>query len=164
VRFTVAQTPTLNGLLRGRTAQVRRGKHRQLRETFGEELVVLGAIYWARKLGAGRKYVWITRFGRGGSSQVDYDNLVGGAKPLLDALVDVGLLQGDGADDVQVAYDSKQHTDYRTEVVIQPEGDWADHVKSFLNRSEVKTLRRFTWNSRAPETVSRSVSRLSTGC
>jgi hypothetical protein len=42
---------------------------------------------------------------RSGSKLYDYDNLVGGAKMILDALVEIGLVAGDTPADVDVRYE-----------------------------------------------------------
>jgi Holliday junction resolvase RusA-like endonuclease len=63
-----------------------------------------------------KRRVRVTRFGR----QLDYDNLVGGCKPLVDALVRAGLIVDDSPDHVAVEYcqEKCKRKDARTEIEV----------------------------------------------
>jgi hypothetical protein len=61
----------------------------------------------------GHRCVKITRRG---SRTLDHDNLVGGCKPLLDALVKVGLIEDDTPELVTVEYAQERGAGCRVEV------------------------------------------------
>ncbi len=61
----------------------------------------------------GHRFVRITRRG---PRTLDHDNLVGGCKPLVDALVKVGLIENDTPDLVTVEYQQERGTGCRVEV------------------------------------------------
>lgn len=59
-------------------------------------------------IAAGRRRVFITRLYTGHGQQRDRGNVVGGCKPLLDAMVAVKLLRNDTEDDVIDLYDQER--------------------------------------------------------
>jgi len=83
----LSQTPSLNKYLRMHWTARRR-----LKERYGWELVAAGAH--DPKYAAREEYR-LVRFMSFRKELLDYDNLVGGCKPLVDAMVDTGLLADD---------------------------------------------------------------------
>lgn len=64
----------------------------------------------------GPRIVRIVRRYRSARYELDHDNLVGGCKPLVDALVKVGLLADDTPALVHVTYEQERGTGCRVEV------------------------------------------------
>jgi hypothetical protein len=53
--------------------------------------------------------------------ELDYDNLVGGMKPVLDALVNIGYLRDDSPQHITVTYLQASPFKPRTVITIEPE-------------------------------------------
>lgn len=66
----------------------------------------------------GRRSVRIVRRYRTKRTELDHDNLVGGCKPLVDALVRVGLIEDDTPALVTVTYEQERGTGCRVEVRV----------------------------------------------
>ncbi len=68
---------------------------------------------------SGPRKVRITRLIDRGGKQFDYDNLVSGAKPLLDVLVTMGIILGDGPGQVEVEYIQEKHGSPGTRIELE---------------------------------------------
>ena len=82
-----------------------------------------GRRAWLRLVSpaSGRRVVRILRRHRRACDELDFDNLVGGCKPLVDALVKVGLLANDSPDSVTVWYGQATGSGCRVQV-------WSEEV------------------------------------
>lgn len=87
----------------------KRGRHRK---NWGQ-LVTLICKRTARE--EVKRKVTITSYRKG---TLDHDNLVGGCKPLMDALVAAGWLYDDAPEWVEVEYRQEYDKDERTEVEV----------------------------------------------
>lgn len=99
--FTIpVAIPSANELKRALYGGNKR-RYKKLREAFGWALVAC-----ARDVPAatGPREVRIVRLMPKFAKMYDHDNLVAGAKPLLDEMVRVGILVGDRNDQVKVTY------------------------------------------------------------
>lgn len=70
----------------------------------------------------GHRFVRIVRRYRSARYELDHDNLVGGCKPLVDALVKVGLIEDDTPGLVTVTYEQERGTGCRVEVRVADSG------------------------------------------
>ncbi len=77
-----------------------------------------GRRAWLRLISpaAGPRYVRIVRRHRRACDELDFDNLVGGCKPLVDALVKVRLIEDDRPGLVTVTYEQARGAGCRVEV------------------------------------------------
>lgn len=67
----------------------------------------------------GKRRVTLTRLMGKGQRAFDRDNLVGGAKGLVDAMVRVGLLLGDDAEHAEIHYDQERAPEPGVRVLIE---------------------------------------------
>ena len=115
-------TPSLNELLRMHWT-----KQRRLRKDYGWELVAVGMndpIYKVN--GQEKRGVRFMSFRPG---MLDQGNLIGGFKPLEDALIDLGLIFDDSPKFADISYFQKvDRENPRTEILIM-KGGAECHVK-----------------------------------
>ena len=80
-----------------------------------------GRRAWLRLVSpaTGPRLVRIVRRYRSARYELDHDNLVGGCKPLVDALVKVGLIADDRREFVAVTYEQERGTGCRVEVAFE---------------------------------------------
>lgn len=103
----------------------RRYKHphayRRLRNRYGWALKASRAEH---RLGraAGRRRVHIVRLMGPRGKEFDPDNLHGGAKPLVDELVTVGVLLDDTAAAAEITYDQERATTFGTRIEVYDAG------------------------------------------
>jgi hypothetical protein len=83
---SVSLTPSLNVSKKWHFGQTKRK-----RKQFGIELLAAGQGQHWRSWPAAKRHVTLTRVGR----MIDADNLAGGAKTLIDAMRDIGMLPDD---------------------------------------------------------------------
>lgn len=109
--LSVQVTPSLNQLTRMHWHRRVRMQAQMVCEIQGE----LGALSVERR--QGKVNATITRYSPG---ELDYDNLVGGCKPLVDTLVAVGLVWDDSPEWLVVDYRQTKckRSEARTEVVF----------------------------------------------
>ena len=67
----------------------------------------------------GKRRVTLTRLMGKGQRAFDRDNLVGGAKGLVDAMVRVGLLLGDSAEHAEIHYDQERAATPGVRVLVE---------------------------------------------
>ena len=113
VSFTVTKTPSRNEI-----DKMHWGKRARVRGAYEAEILcAIGSRGRRLAKADGWRKVVITRYSTG---RLDHDNLVGGCKQLIDAMVNLGLLRGDTPDDVEIEYRQQRSKrgDQRTTVEI----------------------------------------------
>lgn len=81
-----------------------RWRYKQERDAWHWELKA-ARLHWKVPKATGRRRVTMTRLFGGRQKEWDPDNLSGGMKPIVDALVLEGLLVGDDAASAQIYYE-----------------------------------------------------------
>jgi len=93
-----------------------RGFYKRVRADFG--WLIKAKAQWVPKA-TGKRKVTITRLMGKSAKKMDQDNLVAGAKGLIDELVDAKLLTGDDENCVSVEYRQERAKEHGTQVTLE---------------------------------------------